>query len=82
MEYDSMPFLNAFLKEILRYYPLHPIWSARLPRTVIPDPLASEITTTSGEAFLTFLSRRGSSFQSLLPLTRGAYGYKFVDMAC
>ncbi|KAJ7361007.1 cytochrome P450 [Mycena albidolilacea] len=27
--------------------PLHPIWSARLPRTVIP--LASEITTTSGE---------------------------------
>lgn len=24
MEYDSMPFLNAFLKEILRYYPAAP----------------------------------------------------------
>ncbi|KAJ7605065.1 cytochrome P450 [Mycena polygramma] len=48
MDYDSMPLLNAFLKETLRVYPA----AAYLERVAGEDlviPLASEIVTTSGD---------------------------------
>ncbi|KAJ6489896.1 cytochrome P450 [Mycena sanguinolenta] len=46
--YDSMPLLNAFIKEILRLYPGLPLSD----RVVVQDtviPLAESITTTTGE---------------------------------
>ncbi|KAJ6489597.1 cytochrome P450 [Mycena vitilis] len=48
MDYDSMPLLNAFLKETLRVYPA----AAYLERVAGEDlmiPLASEIVTASGD---------------------------------
>ncbi|KAJ7222873.1 cytochrome P450 [Mycena haematopus] len=60
MAYDSMPLLNAFIKEILRFYPAAPY----LERTASEDsviPLASEVTTTSGERI------------SHLPLKKGQF---------
>ncbi|KAF8204216.1 cytochrome P450 [Mycena galopus ATCC 62051] len=48
MEYDSMPLLNAFIKEILRFYPAAP-YLERVASEDLAIPLASEITTTSGE---------------------------------
>ncbi|KAF7347263.1 PAH-inducible cytochrome P450 monooxygenase [Mycena venus] len=48
MEYDSMPLLNAFIKEALRFYPAAP-YLERVAGEDLVIPLASEITTTSGE---------------------------------
>ncbi|KAJ7665656.1 cytochrome P450 [Mycena rosella] len=48
MDYDSMPLLNAFLKEILRIYPAGP-YLERVAGEDLVIPLANEITTTSGE---------------------------------
>ena len=48
MDYDSMPLLNALLKETLRVYPA----AAYMDRVASEDsviPLAYEITTTAGE---------------------------------
>lgn len=48
MDYDSMPLLNALLKETLRVYPA----AAYMERVASEDsviPLAYEITTTAGE---------------------------------
>ncbi|KAJ7508464.1 cytochrome P450 [Mycena galericulata] len=48
MDYDSMPLLNAFLKETLRIYPAAP-YLERVAGEDLIIPLGSEITTTSGE---------------------------------
>ncbi|KAJ7147991.1 cytochrome P450 [Mycena filopes] len=48
MDYDSMPLLNAFLKEILRMYPAAP-YLERVAAEDLVIPLESEIITTSGE---------------------------------
>ncbi|KAJ6541691.1 cytochrome P450 [Mycena capillaripes] len=47
-EYDSMPLLNAFIKEVLRVYPAAP-YLERVAGEDLVIPLESEITTTSGE---------------------------------
>ncbi|KAJ7767775.1 cytochrome P450 [Mycena metata] len=48
MEYDSMPLLNAFIKETLRFYPAAP-YLERVAGEDLVIPLESEITMTSGE---------------------------------
>jgi hypothetical protein len=48
MEYDSLPLLNAFLKETLRFYPAAP-YLERVAGEDLVIPLTSEIMTTSGE---------------------------------
>ncbi|KAJ7084746.1 cytochrome P450 [Mycena crocata] len=47
-DYDSMPLLNAFLKETLRVYPAAP-YLERVAGEDLVIPLAEEITTTTGE---------------------------------
>ncbi|KAJ7146395.1 cytochrome P450 [Mycena epipterygia] len=48
MDYDSLPLLNAFLKETLRVYPAAP-YLERIAGEDMVIPLGYEITTTSGE---------------------------------
>ncbi|KAJ6541681.1 cytochrome P450 [Mycena capillaripes] len=60
MEYDSMPLLNAFIKEVLRVYPAAP-YLERVPCEDLVIPLASEIILKSGERV------------SHLPVKKGQY---------
>ncbi|KAJ6556256.1 cytochrome P450 [Mycena capillaripes] len=56
--YDSMPLLNAFIKELLRFYPTEPIPQ----RVAIRDsviPLMDGIKTTNGELISEILIRKG-----------------------
>ncbi|KAJ7704001.1 cytochrome P450 [Mycena rosella] len=46
--YDSMPLLNAFIKEVLRLYPTEPL-SDRIALRDTVIPLADDITTADGE---------------------------------
>ncbi|KAJ7894580.1 cytochrome P450 [Mycena leptocephala] len=58
MEYDSLPLLNAFLKETLRFYPAAP-YLERVAGEDLVIPLASEITTISGERISNLPVKKG-----------------------
>ncbi|KAK7063641.1 PAH-inducible cytochrome P450 monooxygenase [Favolaschia claudopus] len=71
MEYDTMPLLNAFLKEILRFYPAGP-YLERVAAEDLMIPLSSEVTMTSGKRISQLQVRKGqyvavaiASFQRL-----------------
>ncbi|KAJ6492258.1 cytochrome P450, partial [Mycena sanguinolenta] len=56
--YDSMPLLNAFIKESLRFYPAEPLTE----RMAIQDtvmPLSESITTVTGERISQITIRKG-----------------------
>ncbi|KAJ6562234.1 cytochrome P450 [Mycena capillaripes] len=58
--YDSMPLLNAFIKETLRVYPAGPIpEKVALQDTVIP--LAEVVTTSNGEIMKQLPVRKGQT---------------------
>jgi hypothetical protein len=59
MDYEAMPLLNAFLKEILRFYPAGP-WLDRIAGDEdLVIPLGEELTTTSGERISHLPVRKG-----------------------
>ncbi|KAF8217266.1 cytochrome P450 [Mycena galopus ATCC 62051] len=58
--YDSMPLLNAFIKEVLRMYPGEPI-TDRIALENMVLPLADSITSSRGETISHILIRKGQS---------------------
>ncbi|KAJ7113163.1 cytochrome P450 [Mycena epipterygia] len=66
--YDSMPLLNAFIKETLRLYPALAIMDRIAVRDMI-IPLAESITTSTGERISEMLVRKGQ----LVTLALAAY---------
>ncbi|KAJ7841213.1 cytochrome P450 [Mycena olivaceomarginata] len=58
ISYDTMPLLNAFVKETLRVYPVGPI-QERIATQDMVIPLADEITTTAGERINQIPVRKG-----------------------
>ncbi|KAJ7085203.1 cytochrome P450 [Mycena belliarum] len=56
--YDSLPLLNAFIKEALRLYPTEPL-SDRIAVQDAVIPLTNYITTASGERITAMLVRKG-----------------------
>ncbi|KAJ7442380.1 cytochrome P450 [Mycena galericulata] len=56
--YDSMPLLNAFIKEALRLYPAEAI-SARIAREDVVLPLSESIVTSNGEHIRQIPIRKG-----------------------
>ncbi|KAJ7220905.1 cytochrome P450 [Mycena pura] len=56
--YDSMPMLNAFIKELLRMYPAEPL-TERVASEDVVLPLAESIATTAGEQMNQIHIRKG-----------------------
>ncbi|KAJ7198990.1 cytochrome P450 [Mycena pura] len=56
--YDSMPLLNAFIKEVLRVYPAEPL-SERVASEDVVLPLSGSIATTAGKQINQILIRKG-----------------------
>ncbi|KAJ7455837.1 cytochrome P450 [Mycena latifolia] len=68
LDYDSMPLLNALLKETLRMFPPGPV-SERSASEDCVLPLSSEIVTTTGERIRELPVRKGQ----VIYLAVGAY---------